>query len=342
MILDGLHRLVKLYIQGAPGTPERTCSNQEAMNPPAELHSATQTATHAIAPLVDALAEFPAFNGAVLFVPDRYHADSAGAVAAVNATGRPTRQLAFTRRHILGRRVDLRATTLGDMFRHPTTDYQPSRLNPGGHVVYGLAVGQPALPSAIIQLAFDTTQTLPLPSVTQLRDLSADQAASINQATKDLLRASAKLPSLADALMLNTPTTPNAFVIMWDITGSSQLARQRYGHLRHFLNTFGPQVATLAAAAGGSITSLRGDGQNIVVMFPDWVDRADNTSIQRFVVTVARPLMADIRAAQRAIGRPMNIQIRLSAGLAHVEQSYLGEVTGVELFRLAHVLKKAR
>lgn len=311
-----------------------------------EIQAAAQAVTSALTPFVSAVSGHPAFTGAVLFVPDGHHAGAAGAAVTVNAGGRSRRQLAFTQRHVAGRRVDLRASTLGEMFRDPRSAYLPSRLNPRGHQVFGLGVpsagGAQGSPRAMVQLAFDVHQAHTLPAPTFIQDAFADAAGQVTAATHELLRAGQAVPSIADALLLATPTTPNAYVVIWDVAGSTKLARTQYGWLRHYLNEFGGRVAALVDEAGGRITSHRGDGQNIVLVLPETVDPADPASLRQYEADVAQPLVRAIIAAHSAIGRPMGIKIRLSHGLTHVEASYLGEMTGPGFFSLAKSLKASQ
>lgn len=312
---------------------------RRSAQPYPELNAAAESVASALAPLVEALAEFGKFNGAILFVPDGHHTGTAGAATVVHAPGRSARQLEFARRHIQGHRVDLRASTLGDMFREPGSSYLPSRLNPRSHQVFGLSIGPASRPHAIVQLAFDVRAPGELPSIERIRDVHADHTPVVHAATGELLRAGKELRSISDALLLSTPTTPNAYVIMWDVVESTALARLDYGWLRHYLNTFGGQVAQLVEAAGGNIAGHRGDGQNIVLPLPADFDRADHAALEQFVATQALPLVHQIEAAHAAIGAPMGIKIRLTHGLAHVESSYLGEATGEAFFRLAQALK---
>lgn len=292
-----------------------------------------------ITPLVQELATFAPFTGAVLFVSDKHHAASADAISVVNASRRPD-MLAFTNTHVADHRVDLRASELGKTFATGKSVLARSRLYPERHLVYGLPCVLNSTNDAVVQLAFDTKVPGSLPSANAIQSAWLANKQHIIQSSAELLQATQRVASLGDALLLNVPTTPNAIVIKWDVVHSTPAAQRDYPLFRAYLNELGTRIAQAAAEYGAEIAAHTGDGQNIVLQFPPGIDVSSREALKSFVTMTALPLVVRMQQEQDTLSTAFDLEIRIAVGVGHVERTELGETTGPIFFELAALLKQ--
>lgn len=290
-------------------------------------------------PFVQELASFAPFTGAVLFVPDRHHSGTAGAVSVVNADRRAD-MLAFTNTNVAQHRVDLSGSELGRTFSTQKSIFARSRLNPARHVVYGIPIVLNAATPAVIQLAFDTKTPGMLPSGRAIRSAWDSNKQEIILAGGDVVRAADNAPSLGDVLLLDVPTAPNAAVIKWDVVRSTSAADREYPLFRDYLNAMGMQMQDIAASYGGSVVAHTGDGQNIVLPFSGDSASGHKASLTRFAQHIVMPCLREMLNKQDALRGMYGLEVRIAAGIGHVERSVLGETTGPVFFELAALLKR--
>jgi len=192
----------------------------------------------------------------------------------------------FTKKNIVQHRVDINpsTTTVGQTFDTHQSLLSPSLMNPDGHVVWG-AYMAPAGDSeaAVLQLAFDKSQTSP--SEKALADIWKQYEKTIEEATESLILANRDRSSLSNDLLLHMPVTPNAFVIKWDITKSTEMAHRQYPLFRQYIDELEQRINRLVEDYGGRIVSYNGDGQNIVVDLPADINRNNPVEIGGFWAT---------------------------------------------------------
>lgn len=309
----------------------------------ARLEPARRELESAMTPFVGDLSDIPSINSGVLFVADRRHHRSAGAVAQVYAPDRPDKIHDFTKNNIEQHRVDINpsTTTVGQTFETHQSLLSPSLMNPDGHVVWGAymaPVGDSE--AAVLQLAFDKSQTLP--SEKTLADIWKQYEKTIEEATESLIIANRDRPSLANDLLLEEPVTSNGFVIKWDISKSTKMVNQQYPLFRQYLEELELRIKLLAKEHDGRIVSYNGDGHNIVVDLPADINRNNFVEIGAFGRRTAKPLMLAILAANAQISRSygkLNPHIRIGLGLGHVESSGSGEETGTIFWNVADTIE---
>lgn len=299
----------------------------------ARLEPVRQELESAIKPLVEGLSNIPSLNGAVLFALDPWHLRSAGAVAQIYAPDRTDKLHEFTMNNIQGHRVDTNplTTTVGKTFESHRSQLSPSLMNPDEHIVWG-AYMSPVEDSraAVLQLAFDKLKVLP--SEKSLTDAWKQYEKTITEATESLIRANIDRMSLSNDLLLDTPITPNAFIIKWDVTKSTEMAHQQYPLFRHYLGELQQHINLLVEAFGGRIVSYNGDGQNIVVDLPTNINRNNPVEIGLFGERTAARLVNAIVKANTKISHSypaLKPHIRVGVGLGHAELSNMGEDTGL-------------
>ena len=293
----------------------------------------------AMIPLVGELSHIPSFKSAIVFTLDGLHNHSAGAVAHAHAPGIND---VFTEKSIVGHRIDTNpaTTTVGDTFNTRRSQLKPSLMNPDGHVVWGAYMAPSGEKSAsVLQLAFDRLQTLP--SEKTLADVWKKHQGPITDATEALILANIDRLSLSNDLLLDTPDTPNAFVIKWDITKSTEMVHRHYPLFRQYIEELEQHINLLVQAYSGRIVSYNGDGQNIVVDIPDVINRNNPYEIGIYGQRTAAPLIRAIRKAHKQIASSyveLSPTIRIGLDLGHVELSEMGEETGLVFWNAAETI----
>lgn len=279
----------------------------------------------------------PSFEGFVLFQQDVYHTDSAGALTQVNNPYIPAERLKFQQEHIANRRVDLQVSTLGQTFTNGAYRLEESAMNPN-HLVAGIHIPEQigSRAASVFQLAFTKSLGSPAP----------DQLAAIEQYWRHiepqilpyltkLHHYASRYPncSVSDALLLDTPTTPNAFVVAWDTSGSRQIAHTRYPQLRDHLTRSGAIYHQFVKDYGGRLLRPTGDGQAFAFEIPSpQYDRLSDASIAKFAYRTVVPAIKHILSATNS-----SPAVRFAIGLGRIEHTTFDTSSPV-LWELADTL----
>lgn len=312
-------------------------SNKQAMVSEREQLASTLT------PVAETIAQdVPSFEGFVLFQQDAYHPDSAGAIAQINAPQVDSSRLAFQNNHVANRRVDLEVSALGETFQNGRYELTESRMNPREHLVAGIHIPESLghYAASVFQLAFTRDHGEP----------TSDQLETIHRYWKtvepeclshlEILHRHAELfpnRSVADALELDVPTTPNAFIVGWDTSDSRVQTRENYGKLRSDLTLRGQQFTDIVEEFGGNLMRPTGDGQVFELFIPSSeYDRLSDTSIRLFAIRALIPMVQKLREAATTDGRP---PVRFTADLGRVEQTTFDH-SSPTIFEMADVSDK--
>ena len=304
------------------------------MNPP--IATTLALIEDSLHPLGVALKSIKSYNGHAVFVRDKHYHNLAATVAMyyprVNA-----KRHEFARSDIQNHSIDLLSTAVGETFTTKQSTLIPSKMN-RNHVVYGIYIALPAAHEAVLQIAFDKLFGA-LPSADIIDEAWQSCQDEITTSLGDL--AVANPASIIEVCKLTTPTTPNAFVLKWDLMDSSHVARHDYGELRHFISTFEHTIEPLITQYGGHISGYDGDSQDIVVPLPDSIDRNDPRAVKAFAAHVIMPLINKIRIAHSTIAPEYTplMRIRLGVGLGHIHTTTLGEETGPILWAISDKMK---
>lgn len=292
------------------------------------MDTARNSLHETLAPVANAIADaIPSFEGFVLFQQDSYHPDSAGAIAQVNARSVSRGRLAFQDTNIYNRRVDLSVSTLGEVFEHGQYWLEESHMNPEHHLVAGIhipeAVGKRA--TSVFQLAF--TREIGEPSEDEL-DAIADYwqrvEPNILPRLEQLHHLANVFPnqSVSDALALDMPTTPNAFIVGWDTSDSRRQAREHYGELRSDLTVRGQLFQDIVEDYGGRLMRPTGDGQVFALEIKEGYNRLSDVSIRAFAAHSLVPMVRTLRHAADFDDLP---PVRITADLGRVEHTTFDE-----------------
>lgn len=306
-------------------------------------------AIESLQPLHDTLLEEApqSFDGLVAFVIDAWHEQNASAVATVQPPSTDEERYGFYRTNIESNRIDLSATAFGDAMRTKTPGYLQSRMNPQHHLTYAPRVAIDHHIVGGVQAAFNTTYGHPIPEQ-RLAAIWQDHASTVEAVMHgfDQLGNTKKIRSIGDTLELLAPTTPNAFIISWDMAGSTAMAlsTQKYGALRNYLLDAKGIFNHLSADYQADYHD-NGDGQDMIIWLPNGVDRADVQSVSQFGHATVIPLLEDIQLAQRELVTSdysdVNPHIRFAVGLAHIEKNHFEGRTAQELWEIDQVMNVA-
>lgn len=277
-------------------------------------------------PLTKHFAElYPPFSGFAYFSEDTYH-DTAGSIVQISPASATTAHQQFQAANITNRRVDLQTTTVGGNFYEGRSDSKlvPSKMNPEQHSVAGFyvpaALGRRA---AVFQLAFMREQLDGLsPDLVPIEKEFRNLLPNITPAMDELHNRAERYPngSVADALFLDVPTTPNAMLFAWDTAQSTQLAQSNYPELRDFLSRAGEQVEDAALQIGGELLRPTGDGQLLAfeIPYPEY-DRNSRHELSLYMYEIGLP-------ATRALARVLKDitpahKVHMGVSLGCVEQT---------------------
>lgn len=282
-------------------------------------------------------AAVPSFEGFALFQQDTYHPDSAGAIVQINAAQTDERRLSFQEAHVANRRVDLSVSTLGQVFNHGNYTLEESRMNPEQHLVAGLhlpeKIGKRA--ASVFQLAF--TKQIGSPSAEELariRELWLAVAPECEAPLQALHTHAALFPnhSVSDALRLDVPTTPNAFVINWDTSHSREQAVADYGKLRYDLTLRGAKFLDIVERHSGKLMRPTGDGQSFALEIPaEQYNRLSDSSIAQFADEALLPMVKELAEEAKSDGAA---PVRFAVDLGRIEHTTF-DLSSPALFALA-------
>lgn len=304
------------------------------------MRAARQSIQDSLQPVANTLEQFmPSFEGFVLFQQDTYHPDSAAAVAQINARSVTPDRLAFQQAHVTNRRVDLAVSALGTTFTSGKYQLEESRMNPEQHLVAGLhvpeVIGRRA--ACVFQVAF--SRQLGSPSAGDLAMIRSYWETIMPECTVALdvlYTQSHAFPtqSVADALQLDVPTTPNAFVISWDTSHSRRQAVDNYGKLRYDLTLRGQAFQDIVEQYGGSLMRPTGDGQSFALpLAPEHCDRLSDISIRSYASHTLMPLVKNLIHTARHDGKP---PVRFAIELGRIEPTTF-DLSSPALFSNANV-----
>lgn len=293
-----------------------------------------------IQPIVDRLSHTSPFISAGLFIEDNHHKGEAGTASIVNTPVVKPEFIDFTESSVRGRRIDLSSTVLGKVFTTHESTLEISKLDPTHHVTLGIYCELRSNRGAVLQLVFDRNRIHLIDKQTVMNHT----APFLNGiwASSKLLANEATHTSLADELLLNTPVTPNAYILKWDVLQSTRLINASgYPLFRHYLSRFELAVEQLADQYGAKITEYAGDSQNIILSLPSTIDKSDLKSVGEFGHRVALPFARHLVALHDSIAARYSTlpKIRACLALGYAEHATTSEVSGPIFWEIAKLLR---
>lgn len=296
-------------------------------------------------PLHDELAAlFPSFDGIVYFAIDTWHKNNASAVVTVQPQSDDIERFGFYKQNIAHRRVDLGASALGEGLLLRTPTLLSSRMNPKSHttivhrvIINGKVVGG-------LQTAFNAHYgTLPT-SADEINRVWEKHKAAVLRVGRAFDNFATKVRSIGDVLELNAPATPNAYMISWDLRGSTLLGEAQYGALRNYLIDTKLSFEACVSSFNAHFHD-NGDGQDIAILLPEVTaefDRADPKTVRRFGVAKVIPLVHTLLKVHDNIAKTyadIAPHIAITVGLGYVEHDVADARTSAEFWQTAKILK---
>lgn len=308
-------------------------------------------ASKALQPLHDDLQDVtPSFDGIVYFAVDQWHKNNANAVAEAQPKSDDTERFAFYKENISGRRIDLGATALGTALTLKEPTLLQSRTNPDRHVTWAQRMVIDNSIAGGLQAAFNKDFG-PVPTDTQtIESVWKKHARTVRDVAGEFHLLSGKTDSIGDTLELLAPTTPNAFIVSWDLDKSTHAAQSHYGALRNYLidvkELFTEQTQPLSTHVHDT-----GDGQDITIWLPREVDRSSAASLRDFGDSTILPLLDQLSLAHHSFVEDtsseqpnytdLNPQIHFAVGLGYVERDKRNEHTSQEYWPIATLHKES-
>jgi len=279
-----------------------------------------------------------ASDGLVLAIRDDRYPDDIGVISAIMPEKGSREQKKFNKDNIELRRIQLAGTALGESLgeRHPL--FIQSAMQPERHMTWGTQLNTDDV--AAIQIAFDVERGT-LPSNDEMSSIWSDHQARLNNAYQPFERIKQQTPNILGRLELAPPTAPNAFVLRWDITGSTAMAQSRPGTYQAYLDHWKRDVHKVLEHTEHSMSDI-GDGQNLII--PLAGRNPFDTDGLRYlrnqtVLPLAHRLIDrhDLIAAQYDSLSP---KARFAIGLGNVSNDDMNQKTGPVLYEVARSLKR--
>ena len=307
-----------------------------------DLLAAREAIREATEPVVQALGAHASLDGAVFFARDNYYGDTASTVESINRSIHDDARYSFQREKISGRRVDLYSSAVGETFGSGVQQYAQSRMNPDQHTVYGVPLGDNSV-DGVLQFAF-SKEYGELPDEADIVSVIDMHRKNLGIAANKYFAAGSHYDSMADALLLDTPTTPNAYMVEWDLDGSTRSRQTSYPMLRDYLNHAAQAYRDIFTAVGGERMKANGDGETYRIELPyPGIDRNNLQQIGVFGQAVVKSVIADLLTTHNAIAKNYDGAIgpmRVITELGHFEQTKMGE-SSPSMWDLSEVAKQA-
>lgn len=258
----------------------------------------------------------------------------------------------FRNKAIIGRRVLLSGTALGETLQKPTSAprYKASRINhtyPQATFTHPLFHDQRKV--GALQYSFTPThedEPLDLPDVSELKPLAKHherELAHVARAMERLHILSREFGSLALGLEFEESVAPNAFIVRWDVTGSSRLALgDKHAALDAYTNQVHRYIKTLTeayrASDGAESYSDQGDGAYVILPLGSETNPYDKKSLKQYRATTGAQFLTSLNHGIAAIGRhyeDISPRIRITSSFGFVEANSIGRLKSKAMYELA-------
>ena len=304
------------------------------MNPP--LGAQLALIDVALEQFLSDLSSFGSINYGVVFMRDAHYKNNAGPIVS-RAAKTTKKRLAYFHDNIEGRRVDLAVSTLGNAFRSKRPSLERDKLNPD-QTLFDIYLHIKGC-EFVVEIAFDRRSGGKVASLARLTSLWQGRRLEFIR----LLEPIAEYPtsSMSDDCLLSVPSTPNAFVLMWDIAHSTQHALNDYGELRHFVTSLTSAQDEILETSGAKIICVGGDGQVLALFLPDEIDVLNDRQLRQFGRTNALALINKLKRIFEAINSSYSreFQIKVGLGLGYIETTQHKEQTGPVVWEVNSKMK---
>jgi len=269
------------------------------------------------------------YEEVTLFNIDDRPTDRASAIAQSHSYDltRDTR-LEFSKDNISNRRIILSQTALGAALKENKPQFMASYMNKN-HAVWAHPLFTDDEQTAAVQLAFTVNQdpNWNYPGNDDVEKVFKKHQEPLNEVAQVLAELSLKTSSLSKSLEIQPPTTPDAFIVSWDVINSSfNVLSDRYATHEAYLEAWKAEREKITQTFNATILD-RGDGEHIII--PIEADLNSPGSIKAFGKQNMQPLIETLRATHAAIAQAYapaifpKIALRVGVGNFENNQSNL-------------------
>jgi hypothetical protein len=141
---------------------------------------------------------------------------------------------------------------------------------------------------------------------------------------------------------LNPATQPNAFAILWDITGSTEIALTKPGPYQAYLDHWKQEIARVMERSNYDVFDT-GDGQNLILPFGK-NSPFDRSALRRMRDTIVLPLTNALIVTHEHVAtqyeETISPTVRFAVSMGNVYPDYQNQKTGLLLYEAARSLKR--
>lgn len=255
----------------------------------------------------------------------------------------------FRKDTLMGRRLLLRNTTLGDVLANPYyAGLSVSLINhEEPQAVYTEVLWHENRIVGALQHSFTPTEPLDylanVPSNDQIERLTNTHYTEIAAVAANIALLQvmgAEHGSLGAALEFEDPIAPNSYIIRWDVEGS-QSVPAGYGRqaLNAYLDTAHRFAREATTVASGGHYDDQGDGSYIVLPLPAYINPYKPDQLSQYEESVADTLVDELRGGLAVIGDQflpeIMPQVQVSGMFGYAEKNSLGRLTSNAMYTLA-------
>lgn len=233
-------------------------------------------------------------------------------------------RLEFSKENISNRRIILSQTALGAALKETKPQFMASYMNKN-HAVWAHPLFTNGEQTAAIQLAFtmNKNSSWNYPGNDEVETVFKRHQEPLNEVAQILAELSIKTTSLSKSLEIHPPTTPDAFIVSWDVINSSfNVLSDRYATHEAYLEAWKAERAKITQTYNATVLD-RGDGEHLIV--PIKADLNNQGSVKEFGKQHIHPLIEELRATHAAVAQAyapaIFPKIALRVGLGNFENN---------------------
>lgn len=344
-----------------PGGYERFIERSDVIR----ARNAIQTSTTALN--YELSYAFVDYDGAVAF---SHEADDQIAVplAHKDAYTASKDRSAFRTTSIIGRRVLLRGTALGEALEEKTNPtFAQSKINPRFQMTYIHPLLHDSRQVGALQYSFtapeDTEYITELPDGNYMDILHSKLGGEVRRIAAETARLQQlahevkSIGSLAAGLELERPIAPNAFIIRWDVQGSNKLVMsdaepaysafiaQAHARLRTLTEEYVANLDEEMQTDGHEAYDNQGDGAYIILPLPrryykpyskQYLANFKHYNADRFTDI----LQSNLDAIAGRYHKTFSPKVVITGDFGYVEANSIGKLTSSTMYHLANLQKE--
>ena len=287
-------------------------------------------------------------------------------LADTNAYNIAPERYEFRSNNIVGRRLLLAGTALGRALRNGHgPDFTQSTIHPSIQQTYIHPLVHDERGVGALQYSFTAAYpSTPIPVTPEQKEMEdfhkayqreIDHIAAQTARLQNLAHETKGTKSLATGLEMEQPVAPNAYIIRWDIRGSSHFVNsdlgpvydafvgQVHARLHELVLSYSERYEYLKAGVHEAYDD-QGDGAYIVLPLPHYVNPYERRALVDFQQRHVEDFMKDFRADVESIGyqyrKTFVPKVAITADFGYVEENTIDRLTSRTMHTLANRQKE--